>query len=254
MSKEKIQKEIEKLQRRVKNAPRIWKFRGRRVVKAYEWKWADWSKLPDGYHFLVVWNNKEGMPEDWLRDYADLLEKVKDPVYGKHLCISCIVKQAQDVKREVDRLKTYWDQHGGEAGRQKDYEERGEPYRSHFLKNDAVLQVKLEAFTYLAENRGCQLMNYYECPYGKKRDKLLSTGSFAEEFWDHIEWYDHHWYRSPSTQPKPSEMKWYHYDEKPIIDLTNSDDVAKSLDDGRYDRIVKEHIRYMKETGREIRG
>jgi hypothetical protein len=49
-------------------------------------------------------------------------------------------------------------------------------------------------------------------------------------------------------------MKWYHYDEKPIIDITNSDDVAKSLEDGRYDRIVKEHISYMKETGREMRG
>jgi hypothetical protein len=254
MSKEKIQKEIEKLQRTVKSGPRIWKFRGRRVVKAQEWKWADWTKLPDSYNLLVIWNNKGGMPEDWLRDYTDLLEKTNDPVYGKYLCMLCIVDQAQDAKREVNRLKTYWGQRGGEAGRQKDYEERGEPSKSYFLKEDAVLQVKLGAFTKLAEGRTCQVINYFQCPYGNKRDKLLRTGSFAKEFWDHIEWYDHHWYPSFSSQPKPSEMKWYHYDEKPIIDITNSDDVAKSLEDGRYDRIVKEHISYMKETEREIRG
>jgi hypothetical protein len=47
-------------------------------------------------------------------------------------------------------------------------------------------------------------------------------------------------------------MKWYHYGEPSIIDVTSYDDALKAREDGRLERIIQEHERYMKETGREI--
>lgn len=47
------------------------------------------------------------------------------------------------------------------------------------------------------------------------------------------------------------DMKWYHYGEPDVIDVTSCDDVLKAIDDGRLQRIIEEHKRYMKETGCE---
>jgi hypothetical protein len=47
-------------------------------------------------------------------------------------------------------------------------------------------------------------------------------------------------------------MKWYHYNEPPIIDVTDYDDILRAIDDGRLDTIITEHLRYMKETHCEI--
>jgi hypothetical protein len=33
--------------------------------------------------------------------------------------------------------------------------------------------------------------------------------------------------------------------------VTNYDDIVRAIDDGRLDKIIDEHIRYMKETDRE---
>jgi hypothetical protein len=57
----------------------------------------------------------------------------------------------------------------------------------------------------------------------------------------------------PITQTRPaSESKWYHYNEPPIIDVRNLDDVTKAIQDGRFNRIHEEHERYMRETKDEI--
>ena len=47
-------------------------------------------------------------------------------------------------------------------------------------------------------------------------------------------------------------MKWYHYGEPEIINVTSLDDIVKAMEDGRFDKVVEEHERYMKETGRKI--
>jgi hypothetical protein len=47
-------------------------------------------------------------------------------------------------------------------------------------------------------------------------------------------------------------MGWYHYDEPPIIDATNYDDIIRAIGDGRIDKIIQEHERYMKETNSVI--
>lgn len=47
-------------------------------------------------------------------------------------------------------------------------------------------------------------------------------------------------------------MKWYHFNERPIIDVTSYDDIMKSIEDGKLGKIMDEHTRYMKEINREI--
>lgn len=252
MSKERIKKDIQKLQRTLKNAPRILAFRGRRVVSAYKWKWMDWSTLPDGYNLLVIWNNKEGFPEDWLRDYADLLHKVKDPEFGKMICRNCIINLAQDVKREIDRFSEYWQKDGGEPAKRKHLEELSDRERLLDLKEDAMRKVHHRLYNDVAEDRACGVINYFKCPYDKQRDSLTEDGSIVDEIWQHVEWYDRHWNRDPSYEPPASWMKWYHFDEPAILDVTSFEDILKSLEDGRFDKITEEHERYMKETGAKI--
>jgi hypothetical protein len=47
-------------------------------------------------------------------------------------------------------------------------------------------------------------------------------------------------------------MEWHHWNEPPIIDVTNYDDITRAIEDGRLDRIIEEHERYIKETKPEI--
>jgi hypothetical protein len=131
-----IKREANKLKRRIEKQPRIWKFRRRRVVNAEEWKWEDWSKLPDSYHILISWG--KNVPEDYLRDYAALMEKLEDPTYGNAICWGCAIHQAQEVKKEIDSDNRYWQENGGEAAREKWYKQVREPNRTSFRKQDAT--------------------------------------------------------------------------------------------------------------------
>jgi len=247
-----IRREAQRLKRTIEKQPRIWKFRGRRVVNAEEWKWADWSKLPDSYHILISYGNS--VPEDYLRDYNALMQKLEDPTYGRMICWSCAIHQAQRAKKEIDRDKQYWQENGGEEAREKWYEKVGEPNRTSFRKDDATRQVEWRIYNELAEanNRTCETINYFQCPYGDARHQLLQDGSDADWLWQHIKWYDRHWNRNHTCIPAANELKWYHYNEPPIIDVTNYDDIVHAIDDGRLDKIVHEHKRYMKETGCKI--
>jgi hypothetical protein len=249
---EQIKREIRKLKRTVDRAPRVWRFRGRRVVHAEDWKWADWSKLPDKYSILIVYGRS--VPEDYLRDYAALMEKLEDATYGKAVCWSCVIHRAQDAKKELDRHNRYWQENGGETAKERWYQEAGEPYTSSFRKQDAMRQVEWRIYNELAEanNRICEIHNYFHCPYRDARDQLLQDGDDAHWLWEHIQWYDRHWNRNHTFTPSAREHEWYHYDEPPIIDVTDYDDIMRAIDDDRLDRIIDEHTRYMKETDREI--
>jgi hypothetical protein len=246
-----IRREAHRLKRTIEKQPRIWKFHGRRVVNADEWKWGDWTKLPDSYHILIAIG--KSVPKDYLRDYAALMQKLEDPTYGKMVCCSCVIQRAQDAKKELDRHNRYWQENGGETAKESWYQEVGEPHTSSFRKQDAMRQVKWRIYNELAEanNRTCEIHNYFRCPYGDAYRQLLQDGYDAHWFWEHIEWYDNHWNRSTSYTPAASDMKWYHYDEPAIIDVANYDDILNAIDDGRLDRIIDEHARYMKETHRE---
>jgi len=103
-----------------------------------------------------------------------------------------------------------------------------------------------------AQGRSCGVVNYFKCPYGEERDDLIKYGDIAFKLWEHVEWYDRHWNGPDSFTPSEDEKKWYHWHEPSIIDVTDLDDIDKALDDGRMGKIIKEHKRYMKETGREL--
>ena len=47
-------------------------------------------------------------------------------------------------------------------------------------------------------------------------------------------------------------MKWYHVNEPSIVGVTNYDDVIQAIEDGRLNKIIDEHTRYMKEPDREV--
>jgi len=249
---EQIKREMKRLRRTVDRAPRVWRFRGRRVVHAEEWKWGDWTKLPDKYSLLIVYG--KSVPEDYLRDYAELLEKLEDATYGKMVCWGCVIQRAQDAKKELDRHTRYWQENGGETAKERWYQEAGEPYTSSFRKDDAIRQVEWRIYNELAEvnNRTCEILNYFHCPYRDARDQLLQDGDDAHWLWEHIRWYDYHWNRDHTFTPAASEHEWYHYGEPPVIDVTNYDDIMRAIDDGRLDKIIDEHLRYMKETDRKI--
>jgi hypothetical protein len=97
-----------------------------------------------------------------------------------------------------------------------------------------------------------EVTNFFHCPYGDEWRKLVQHGHDAYLLWQQITWYDHHWNGSPYSTPSRSEQRWYHLNEPPIIDVTSYDDIIRAIEDGRLDRIIDEHIRYMKETDREI--
>jgi hypothetical protein len=247
-----IRREAHRLKRRIENQPRIWKFHGRRVVHADEWKWGDWTKLPDEYHILIAYG--KNVPEDYLRDYAALLQKLEDPTYAHMTCWSCAIHRAQYAKKELDRHERYWQQSGGETAKEAWYKEVGEPKASEFRKDDAMREVEWRIYNELAEakNRTCEVMNFFHCPHGEEWHQLLQDGHDASLLWQHIYWYDNHWNHSTTYTPAASDMKWYHYNEPPIIDVRSYDDIIRAIDDGRLDKIIDEHLRYMKEEDRAI--
>ena len=120
---EQIRREAKRLEKKIRSQPCIWRFRGRRVVHASEWKWGDWTKLPDSYSILIVYG--KSVPDDYLRDYAALMERLGDATYGNAICWSCVIHRAKDAKKELDRHDRYWQEQGGEAAKEKWYQEAG---------------------------------------------------------------------------------------------------------------------------------
>jgi hypothetical protein len=247
-----MRRETEKLKKKIKQAPRILKFRGRRVVHSADWTWADWTKLPGEFIPLMI--NPHSTPPNWYRDYLALMSKLQDPYYADAICSHCAIYQAQSLKRELDRGREYWEQNGGEEAKEKFYQNCEEPKTSEFRKEDAMQEVKWRFYNELAgaENRTCAVLNYFHCPFGKEWRTLLDDGRTAYEIWEHIEFYDHHWNRSTTWTSPQSDLKWFHFGEPAILDVKSFEDILKAFEDGRLDKIIQEHERYMKETGATI--
>ena len=236
MQIEKIKRETQKLQKTIDRLPKILKFRGRRVAHVKDWKWGDWSTIPDKYLGLIT--NPRSTPLDWYRDYVDLMKLLKDPAYGNEQCWTCAIYLADWEKKEIHRHQKYWDEHGGETGKEEDFREMGERYRLSCEKGEAMRNVKWRLFNELggANNRTCSVVNYFRCPYGEEWRTLQEDGAVIEWTWSLIEWYDRHWNRDPYGQPPEKEMKWYHFDEPQIIDVTDFDDIVRAMEDGRLER------------------
>jgi carbonic anhydrase len=83
--------------------------------------------------------------------------------------------------------------------------------------------------------------------FGTESERLVKDGEFVRFMWKIVERYDYHWNGSLYSEPRPKDMKWYHFCEPRVVDVTDYDDIVKALDDGRMERIVKEYERYEKE-------
>ena len=249
MSKESIKKNIQQLRKRIKESPRVWKFRGRLVVPIDNWEPGDWTKLPNEYHIAVdLWLLP---PNDWWEDYITLLTKLEAPLFGQMICTRrCAIKHAQEAKKEIERDEQHWAKQGGEQVREEFYKTCGEATASDFRREDGMRKTEFRLYneTAGAKNCTCEIINYFRCPYGNERDQLTEAGYNAFNLWEHVQWYDKHWNRSHSYTIFEPERKWFHWDEPGVIDVTNLEDIQQAINDGRLHKIITEHERYEKEN------
>jgi hypothetical protein len=166
----------------------------------------------------------------------------------------CVVPDAMSLRKEIEESEQ----------RRRENEERmksAEPSwttkdmheyytRPDVVRSDKMMRVKLRLYEEESGARGksCVVKNKYRCPYGEGSEQLIEVGRLAKFMCREIEWYDHHWNPSPTYRPSVQDMKWYHYGEPGIIDVTSYDDVVKAIEDGRLEKIIKEHKKYMEET------
>jgi len=178
--------------------------------------------------------------------------------YGKMGCWNCVVPNVSRIREDIERIE--------EAVRKNEEEMKQEEpswivknMYEHYRRPDVVrgnkmMLVELRLYEEIggAKDKSCQVENKYRCPYGKKSERLIEDGRLARFIWRHIKWYDYHWNPSPTYRPSVDELKWYHYGEPGIIDVTSYDDIVRAIEDGRLEKIIEEHKRYMKETGRDV--
>lgn len=157
----------------------------------------------------------------WLRNQVKLVEQSNIELEGK-------------MKSEDPSLLT-----------RESYEHQKKP---EVIREDKMLIVNLKFFEEFgeAEGKSCEVKNKYKCPYKEESERLIKNGRLAEALWHYIEWYDEYWNRSLSFTPPASDLKWHHYDEPGIIDVTSYYDILKAINDGRLKRIVKECKEYEK--------
>lgn len=248
MSVEGLRKRVERLKKKlgVSEGPiKVW--RGRRVVAFEgwnEWKPGAFKAFPDS--FMPIFGEP---PEGWMRDWFDLLVKLKDHGLGRWRCFDCVIRRASELRVEVEKRCRFREENKDFYERELSPEKRREFERQDRLK---VTEYRLYNDLGGVKGRVCPLdeekRDFFNCPFGEEAESLVEYGRLVKAFWKHLEWYnDHHW-RSSTFTPAEDELKWYHYDETPIVDPADYDDVLRAVDDGRFGKVVEEHEAYMKET------
>lgn len=186
-------------------------------------------------------------------DSEGFLEDFK--FYGGMECWDCPVWEVTELRKEVElyekRRRETEDAVKGENPSwvvERMYEDLNLP---DVVREDRMRLVKLRFFEEDGGARGksCEVKNKYKCPYGEESEQLIEDGRLVRALWRLIEWYDDHWNPSHTFRPAESEMKWYHYDESSIIDVTSYEGILKAIDDGRIEKIKEEYERCMRETG-----
>jgi hypothetical protein len=166
---------------------------------------------------------------------------------GSVPCWDCRVPEAVSLRKEITEYE--------QRKRETITKDMQEFYRRPDVVREAEMRVvKLRFYEDKggAEGKSCEVKNKYRCPYGEASEQLIEDGRFAEWLWREIEWYDYHWNPRRTWTPAQVDMKWYHFGEPSIIDVASYDDVIKALDDGRLERIIEEHKKYMKEMGYDV--
>jgi len=177
--------------------------------------------------------------------------------YGSIECWDCAVPDAVRLREDIERVENAVRKNEEEMKQENPswmVKEMYEYYRRpDVVRRNKMMVVELRLYEEIgrAEGKNCKVKNKYRCPYGELSEQLIEHGGVAKAIWREVEWYDTHWNPSPGFRPSAEEMKWYHYDEPGIIDVTSYDDIIKAIENGRFEKIVTEHRRYLKETARE---
>jgi len=177
--------------------------------------------------------------------------------YGNRECWDCAVPDAVRLREDIRRIE--------EAIRKCEEEVKQEEpswiatrmweyyKRPIVVRGNKMMYVELKLYEEMGGVKGksCEVKNKYRCPYAEGSEQLIKDGMLVKALWRLVEWYDDHWNPSQSYRPSATDMKWYHYDEPSIIDVTSYEDVLKAVEDGRLEKIMKERERYEKETKSE---
>lgn len=173
--------------------------------------------------------------------------------FGKLACWPCVVPDTADLKELIRRCEEAIQKNEEEMKRDNPSEIVKEMYeyyrRPNVVKRNRMMYVQLRLYENLglAEGKTCKERNKYKCPYGKHSKELIENGMLVRFIWKLIEWYDYHWNPNDTYKPSADDMKWYHYDEPSIIDVTSYEDVLKAIEDGRLKKIFEEYKKYEKE-------
>jgi hypothetical protein len=206
-----------------------------------------------GWRFTLVCVRRnmsmEGLDEEgFTRDYE---------VIGRESCRHCAVREAVRLRKRAEEYARVL-REVEELMRQPGPSDVTRDWHMHLTRPETVRRekmtlVELRLYEELggAEGKSCEDENRYNCPHGMESDRLIEEGALVEALWRHVWWYDMHWNRSSTHTPPRDELRWYHYDEPGILDVTSYEDLLEALDDGRMTKILEEHRKYMEETGRE---
>jgi hypothetical protein len=176
--------------------------------------------------------------------------------YGNRPCWNCVVTEAARLRKEIKRLEEDVKKNEEAMKMQEpsyvtrsmyEYNRRPDVVRRH-----KMMYIELRLYEELgqAEGKGCEVKNKYKCPYGEEAKELIECGRLAKFVWRQIQWYDTHWNPSENLRPAANEMKWYHYGEPSLIDVTSYDDVLKAATNGRLKKIIEERKKYEQEYER----
>jgi len=177
--------------------------------------------------------------------------------YGGIDCLNCAVKKAEELRKKVEwgkQLRRETEEKVKNEGASWIDRDMYEYFKKpRVVREDKMRGVELRFYEAFggAGGRSCEVGNRFRCPYGAEAERLVSRGWEVGAMWRHIEWYDHHWHPS-ETKPPEGEMRWYHYGEPDIIDVTSYENLKDASEDGGLDEVVREHGRYMRAMGRKV--
>lgn len=173
--------------------------------------------------------------------------------HGEKACWNCVVPDAMKLREEIKCVEEAIKKIEEEMKVQEPSYVTRSMYalyrRPDVVRRNKMNYVELRLYEEEggAEGKACKVRNKYRCPYGEEANELLESGRLAKFVWRQIEWYDLHWNPSETFRPAEDDMKWYHYGEPSIVDVTSFEDIIKAVEDGRLKRIIEEWKKYEKE-------
>jgi hypothetical protein len=174
---------------------------------------------------------------------------------GEQACRNCLVPEAMRLREQIaaNEQRKKENEEGMKSGKPSWMTKQMHEYdnRPDVVRSDKMRLVELRFYDEVgfAEGKKCEVKHKYRCPYGEESERLVEEGSGVRNIWRLIEWYDSYWNRTHTVSPAACDMKWYHYDEPSIIDVTSYEDILKAVEDDRLLRILEERKKHEKETG-----